>query len=147
MMTRRMTRMFPELSLMPPVGSFVDAMLRTPGFETPEVHAVFPPLNVFEAEDRFIVEAELPGYTLNDLEISMLEGKLSISGKREESLPDNVVLHRRERAGSAEFKRVLKLNVPVAAEKVSATLDSGVLTIELPKAEAAKPKRIEIKIA
>lgn len=147
MMTRRMTRMFPELSLMPPVGSFVDAMLRMPGQETPDVHAVFPPLNVLETDELFIVEAELPGYTMGDLEISMLDGELSITGRREEKLPENVVLHRRERAGSAEFKRVLKLNVPVAAEKVSAKLESGVLTIELPKAEAAKPRRIEIKIA
>ncbi|MBY0311312.1 MAG: Hsp20/alpha crystallin family protein [Phycisphaerales bacterium] len=147
MMTRRMTRMFPELSLMPPVGSFVDAMLRMPGHETPDVHAVFPPLNVLETDEVFIVEAELPGYTMGDLEISMLDGELSIIGRREEKLPENVVLHRRERAGSAEFKRVLKLNVPVASERVSAKLESGVLTIELPKAEAAKPRRIEIKIA
>ncbi len=146
MITRRMSRMFPELSLMPPVGSFVDAMLRTPGFEVPDVHTVFPPLNVFETDESFVVEAELPGFTMGDLEISMLEGELTILGKREEKLPENVVQHRRERAGSTEFKRVLKVNAPVDSEKVSAKLEHGVLTIELPKAEAAKPRRIDIKI-
>lgn len=105
----------------------------------------FPPLNVWEDRDNVYAEAELPGFSMDDLEITMLGNELTISGERREmQVPQGAVFHRRERP-AGEFTRTIRLGVPINADAVSAELNNGVLLVTLPKAEAARPRKIEVK--
>jgi HSP20 family protein len=106
---------------------------------------IFPALNVWEGDDELYVEAELPGIRSDDLDISVVGQQLMIKGRRADFEPEKgVSIHRRER-GSGEFARVIELPVEVNANGVEAKLADGVLLIMLPKAEAAKPRKIEVK--
>jgi len=108
---------------------------------------VFPALNVYQDSDNIYVTAELPGTDVNDTEINVEGDTLHIKGQRK--LPEtdkNVRYHRQER-GSGQFSRTIQLPFPVNTEKVSAEMKLGVLTISLPKADEAKPRKINIKTA
>lgn len=107
---------------------------------------VFPPMNVTQDDDNFYVRAEVPGLTANELSISALRNRLSISGRRE--IPgeqDRVSYHRKERA-EGSFDRTLALPLEVDSERVDAHYADGILTVTLPKAPAAKPRQITVKI-
>ncbi len=107
--------------------------------------AAFPPVNVWEDDDRVFVEAELPGMKAEDLDIQVLGGtELTIKGERQPCVPENGVLHRQERA-FGNFTRTLTLPFAVDADKVEARFENGVLVIQLPKHAAAKPRKIEVK--
>ena len=104
----------------------------------------FPPMNVTQDNDNFYVRAEVPGIKPADLTVSALRNRVSISGKRE--IPkehDKVSYHRQERA-EGEFSRTVTLPGEVATDKVEARYADGVLTLTLPKAEAAKPRQIAV---
>jgi HSP20 family protein len=105
-----------------------------------------PSLDLFEDKDNFIVKAELPGMKKDDIDISLHEGALSISGerKREEQFEDAGTY--REERFFGKFHRSLALPKPVAADKVTATYKDGVLTVTLPKTEEVKPKQIEVSV-
>jgi HSP20 family protein len=104
----------------------------------------FPALNVWEEGDVIYAEAEVPGLKQQDLEISVMGTDLAIHGRRGGDKPEGATYHHQER-GAGEFNRVLRLPVEVDAAKVEATLADGVLLIKLPKAESAKPHKIEVK--
>jgi len=115
-------------------------------FGTPAVPAgVYPPMNVWEENETLFAEAELPGFRNEDVDISVVGNELTIKGARPEANWDEgkPTFHRRER-GVGTFTRVLRLPVEINAEKIEAELRDGVLTIRLPKAEAAKPRKIAI---
>lgn len=103
----------------------------------------FPALNVWEQGDDVFAEAELPGINSEDVDISVVGSDLTIRGKRGHELPQGSTYHRRER-GEGEFTRVLRLPIEVDADRVEATLKNGVLLIKLPKAESAKPRKINV---
>jgi HSP20 family protein len=105
----------------------------------------YPAVNAWEDNDKLYLEAELPGMSMDELEIYVQEGnQLSIKGERKRSEVENGTWHRRER-GFGSFTRVLELPFPVDADKVEAHFKHGVLTLALPKREDAKPRRIEVK--
>jgi HSP20 family protein len=104
---------------------------------------VFPALNIWESGDNFLAEAELPGLKSEDLEISVVGSELTLKGRRPESADESTSYHRRER-GTGEFSRVVRLPMEVDADKVQAQLQDGVLRLTLPKAEAAKPRKIQV---
>jgi HSP20 family protein len=106
---------------------------------------VFPPVNVTEDKDNYYVRAEVPGINAKDLEISALGRRVSISGKREIAKEnDKASYHRKERA-EGEFSRTVTLPADCDASRVNAQCKAGVLTVTLPKAEAAKPRQIVVK--
>lgn len=112
-----------------------------------EPAAGFPPLNLWEENEALHIEAELPGMRMEDLEILVVNNELTIKGCREaETETEGKVYRRRERI-SGEFLRVLTLPSEVDPDKVQATLKNGVLSITLPKAEAARARRIPVKTA
>ncbi|MBI4718610.1 MAG: Hsp20/alpha crystallin family protein [Planctomycetes bacterium] len=108
------------------------------------VRGTFPQVNVWEDSDSLVAEAEIPGLTMQNVEVFVLGDELTIQGKRGETSGEGVTYHRRER-GLGEFSRVLRLPVAIDADKVSAELRDGVLTIRLPKAQAALPRKIQVK--
>lgn len=114
-------------------------------FGSPRREGSFPPINVWEDEGHFYAEAEVPGLQMEDLEILVVGDELTVKGGRKTAAPEGATYHRQER-GAGSFKRVLQLPAEVHAEKVTATLRGGVLTVTLPKAEAAKPRRIQVNV-
>jgi HSP20 family protein len=108
--------------------------------------ARFPAVNVWASEqDGVIVSAELPGVAPEAIDISVTADTLTISGSRSpEDLPEEAQYHRRERYCDA-FERTVQLPFTVNTEGVEAAAENGVLTITLPRAEAEKPRQIEVK--
>ena len=105
---------------------------------------VFPPLNITQDADNFYVRAEVPGVTASELQISAVKNRLSIAGTRQ--IPqehERVSWHRRERA-EGSFNRSITLPADLDTERVEARYTDGVLTLKLPKAEAAKPRQIAV---
>ena len=106
-----------------------------------------PALDLYEDKDSFVVKAELPGMKREDIEVSLHEGSLSISGERKgEEKHAGADMYRTERF-FGRFQRTVALPTPVAADKVQAAYKDGVLTITLPKTEEAKPKQIEVNVS
>ena len=106
---------------------------------------VFPPLNITEDADNYYIRAELPGMNAEQLDLSVTGNDLSISGER--TIPaenESVKYHRRERE-AGRFSRVITLPSQINPAKVSARSVDGILTVLLPKAEEAKPKKISVK--
>jgi HSP20 family protein len=104
-----------------------------------------PALDVYETGDKLVVTVELPGIEPKNVEVSVEDSTLTISGTREFTQEtDEQNYHRIERRYGA-FSRSLRLPDTANAAKVDARFDKGVLTIEVPKREEAKPRRIEIK--
>jgi HSP20 family protein len=110
----------------------------------PLVATAYPLLNVCDEGDALSVEAELPGVKQADLEVFALGNELTIKGRWQSDEGDGRTHHRQERP-VGEFSRVLTLPVEVNADKVEARLSDGVLSIRLPKAESAKPRKISLK--
>jgi HSP20 family protein len=102
------------------------------------------PVNLSEDENHVYVQALVPGLEPNDIDLNVIKGTLTLSGERKEEERAGGIWHRRER-GSGRFLRNVELPVEVDMEKVSAECQRGVLTITLPKAETAKPKKITVR--
>jgi HSP20 family protein len=103
----------------------------------------FPAVNVWEAENELFAEAELPGVRSEDVEVTVVGDELTIKGRRTAPESGEAVFHRRER-GTGEFTRTLRLPIEIDSARVAAKLENGVLSVTLPKAEAAKPRKIEV---
>lgn len=104
----------------------------------------YPPLNVWEDEQNLYAEAEVPGLRMEDLEVYVVGNELTVKGERKAGEGGQETFHRRER-GIGSFQRTVPLPMPIDAEKVEASLRDGVLTITMPKAQEAKPRKIEVK--
>lgn len=106
---------------------------------------VFPLVNVTESSDNYYVRAELPGVNSSDIDISVTGSSLSISGERKIPPEDEKAnYHRRERE-AGRFSRMINLPGQIDTSKVEARCADGVLSVVLPKSEAAKPKQITIR--
>ncbi len=102
-----------------------------------------PAVNAWESADAMYVEMEVPGVQSSQVDISVVGNELSVKVERPDVVQEGVTYHRRER-GVGAFARVLRLPVEVDAEQVGAELRNGVLTITLPKAPAARPRKIQV---
>lgn len=108
---------------------------------TERVTYQLPAVNIYEAEDGFTLEADLPGVTRESLEIYLEQSELTLLGRRNAARPETT--HYRESA-EADFRRVFELNPELDTEKITAGVENGVLTLRLPKREHVKPRRISI---
>jgi len=104
----------------------------------------FPALNVIENETTLYIEAELPGVTLDEIEVTLIGTDLTIKGQRTIEIPDNAHIVRQER-GSLTFERTIELPFDVVADKVEAKITNGVLVIVLPKSENSRTQTIKVK--
>lgn len=103
----------------------------------------FPAVNVWETDQELFAEAEVPGLKESEIDIFVVGSELTLKGERKTSEQPEAAYHRRER-GAGTFTRVVHLPVDVDSSRVSATLRDGVLTVTLPKAETAKPRKIRV---
>jgi len=103
-----------------------------------------PRTNLYDAGDHLAMKIEVPGISKEELKIKVQGNYLEVSGSRKSDAPEGYTAHRVER-GSATFTRSFTLPSDVDTSKVEAELANGLLSLTLPKVEAAKPMQIEIK--
>ena len=102
-----------------------------------------PPVDLYETTDRYVLIAELPGLTRDDIEIQVQDGTVTLQGRRRSPPVPCERYHRVER-GHGAFRRRFSVPVPIDTQGVSADLKEGVLTVTLPKSADAMPRRIEV---
>ena len=103
---------------------------------------VAPPASVIEINDGYTLQVEMPGVNKEGLEVSVENNELTITGRR--SLPniEGTILHRESR--TENFRRSFELDPSIDTGKISAKIDQGVVTLQLPKAEHVKPRKISV---
>ncbi len=141
---------WPAMDVMYPnrLGRLLEEVLGAPfAREENMLGAWMPPVDVIEEKEFIRIVAEVPGVLPEDVKISLENNLLTIRGekKKEEEAKDAKV-HRFERTWGM-FERSFTLPSTIDADRIVARYDGGVLTIQLPKVEAAKPRQISVKIA
>jgi len=127
------------------VRSDIARLLEAAAGDTSVSAGVFPPLNLTQDDDNFYLRAEVPGMKPDELSISALRNRVTLSGKREIPTEEKPVsYHRKERAEGA-FSRSISIPIEVDTSRADARFADGILTLTLPKAEAAKPRQITVK--
>jgi HSP20 family protein len=113
----------------------------------PGTAAWSPALDLFDMEERLVAKVELPGLSKEEIDISYQEGVLTVGGERKSEFPEGKQpeTYRSERC-TGKFQRSISLPFPIQAEKIHATYKNGVLTIDLPKSEEAKPRKVEVSV-
>jgi HSP20 family protein len=107
----------------------------------------FPAVNVWQGPEAVAVTAELPGMEPGDIEISVKDDLLTLSGERKApQVPEGARWHRRER-GFGKFSRTIRLPFAAREDRIEARMAHGVLRIAIARPEELKPKKIEIKAA
>src|SRR4051812_7547127 len=132
------------ISLRDAMNSLLQQSFVRPGsLSAPDGHDT-PPLDVSETEDEFVVKAALPGIKPEDVQITVQGDTLTIRGEcKAEEEKKGEHWHLRERRFGA-FQRSVALATPVNSDQAQAHYEHGVLTLTLPKSEAAKPRQIKI---
>lgn len=103
-----------------------------------------PRVNIYDGGANLVVEADVPGLREKDLDVSLKDGVLSIAGERKAETLEGFTAHRRER-GAYRFSRSLKLPVKLDAEKATAVVKDGVLTVTIAKAQDVLPRQIPVR--
>jgi HSP20 family protein len=104
-----------------------------------------PAFDVSETEGEIIVKAEIPGIKVEDIDITLTDGLLTIKGERKMEKEDKQENYHRIERQFGTFSRSLNLGLKVKADGIDAGYKDGILTVTLPKAEEDKPKKIEVK--
>jgi HSP20 family protein len=99
-------------------------------------------VNVSEQDDAYVLSALVPGLKAEDLNIQVLENVVSIEGEYQSADTEYVL----NELPSGSFRRTLRMPTEIESEKVEAKIADGVLTLNLPKAESSRPKRINISV-
>jgi HSP20 family protein len=123
------------------IERFFDETAR--GYYPGQRRALYPPLVLSEDESNVYIKAEMPGVSMDDVELTLTDKSFSIKGERK---AEQGKYFRQERP-TGVFQRIVTLNTPVDRDAVSASLTNGVLVVTLPKSEASKPKKISIDIS
>ncbi len=139
-MEREMNRMFRNFSR----GFFEDAPFRS---ELMERAAPMPKLDVTETDEEVQVTAELPGMEEKDIEVSLADNVLTLSGEKKHEKEEKQKNYYRMERSFGKFERRIPLPAEIQSEKIEATFKKGVLTVKLPKSEKAKKevKKIAVK--
>ena len=106
-----------------------------------------PALDVFDDKDNLVVKVELPGLKKDEINLSLHDGVLTISGERKQEHEEKDGESFRSERYFGKFQRSVTLPTAVDAGKVNASYKDGVLTVDLPKAEEAKPKQIAVSVS
>ncbi len=106
------------------------------------VNYLTPLANILESKDSYVLEAEMPGVNNDGLEITVENGELTIVGHRAAVANRGREMYRESRA--VDYRRSFELDPAIDTTKIVAKIDQGVLTLQLPKAEAVKPRKIAV---
>jgi HSP20 family protein len=103
---------------------------------------ITPPASVTEIADGYMLEIEMPGVKKDGLEISVENNELTIIGRRSLPAVEGTLIHRESRPEN--FRRAFEIYPSIDADKISAKIDQGLVTLTLPKAEHVKPRKITV---
>jgi HSP20 family protein len=104
----------------------------------------WPTINLHDDGNELFLQAEVPGLSEQDIQLSLNQNVLSISGERNVDAPKDYAVHRQERV-AIKFARSFSLPCQVDPEKVAAQVKDGVLTVSMEKAKEAQPRKITVK--
>jgi len=125
---------------------FEESFGRPKAFNAPTGEAWYPPVDILESKDSYLIRAELPGMKKEDFNLELKEGVLTLSGERKVEEPTNgVECHRSERL-AGKFFRSFYLPQAIQHEGIKATYRDGILDVYVPKAEEAKSKQIPVSV-
>ena len=119
----------------------------TPAAVAPTGGVWAPAVDIHETKDSFVVKAELPGMKQEDIQITIVENTLTLKGERRQENEVRNGGYTRIEGAYGTFQRALALPLVVDPDKVKAKYKDGVLEIELPKKEEAKPKEIKVRVS
>jgi HSP20 family protein len=104
---------------------------------------VRPAVNIYETQEGYVLEAELPGVNKDGVSVHLDGNILTVEGRRAAPvLPEDGFFYRESSA--ADFRRVFEVDPAIEAGKISGRMEQGILTLTLPRAEAAKPRKIAV---
>jgi|AP95_1055475.scaffolds.fasta_scaffold07292_5 HSP20 family protein len=104
----------------------------------------YPAVNLYSGDDEAVVTAELPGYSAEEIEVSVAGNALTLRGSRaSDEASEGEAYRRRERRGNS-FSRAVKIPFKVGEKGISAEFKDGILTVKLPRADEDKPKKIKV---
>jgi HSP20 family protein len=103
---------------------------------------ITPAATVLENTDGYVLEVEMPGVSKENLEMWLEKNELTILGRRSPLSVEGTLIHRESR--SENFRRSFELDPSIDADKISAKIEHGVVTLTLPKAEQVKPRKIAV---
>lgn len=127
--------------------SFTDRFGSTQKPEDDYETALWAPLaDIIEKDDSYLVKADIPGLSKNDVKVSYVNGNLSISGERKEEKESKDANYHRIERSFGKFYRSFNLPDGIDENNINAEFKDGTLIISVPKSEKAKPKQIDIKI-
>ena len=123
--------------------AFTDRMI--PWWQREETEEWLPSINFSKKNGNYLLTAELPGISKEDIEVKIDEGVLTVSGKKEHHTEEKEADYYFKETSSGSFSRSIKLPGSVEEEKVEATFKDGVLTVTLPHKEEPETKTIKVK--
>jgi HSP20 family protein len=107
-----------------------------------EEQSITPPASVTEITDGYVLEIEMPGVKKDGLDISVENNELTVIGRRSLPAVEGTLIHRESRPEN--FRRTFELDPSIDADKISAKVDQGLVTLTLPEAEHVKPRKITV---
>ena len=113
----------------------------------PYAGSAYPKVNVYEYDDKIGIVAEIPGLNKKQLDVSVEEGVLTISGDKHSTFNDEGAKVIRRELKQSSFKRSFELGELLDGEHISASFKDGILSVSIPKTEPVKPKKTNVKIS
>jgi HSP20 family protein len=104
---------------------------------------ITPEVNIYENKDGYFLEAEMPGVNKPALELTLEGYTLTLVGRRQDRPASGSVVQ--SEARPADFRRVFELDPAIDTTRINARMEQGLLTVELPKAEAVKPRKVKVE--
>lgn len=118
-----------------------------PTFLSPAAARRFPLVNFSEDEGSVYIDALVPGVDPREIDLSVLRNTVTISGERNPFPEEKGQIVHRTELGSGRFTRTLELPVDIDPDRISAECRDGIMRITLPKAEHARPKKIDVRVS
>lgn len=115
---------------------------KQPATASSPVSYLTPVANIRETQEGYVLEAEMPGVGRDGLEITVDRGELTLVGHRTPRMPAGEALYRESRG--SDYRRLFELDPSIDTAKIAAKLEQGVLTLQLPKTAAVKPRKIAV---
>jgi HSP20 family protein len=127
-----MDRLFDSLSVRPDRGLWRDG-------------SFFPPVDVSESEEEYVVRAEIPGMRQEEIKVNMVDNVLTLKGEKKFEKDEKKANYHHQERVYGYFERSFTLGTPIQADRIKARYQNGVLEVHLPKSEAVKLKEIRIE--
>ncbi len=108
----------------------------------PQDQYLNPEVNIFETNEGYTLEAEMPGVGKDGIEITLETNELTLIGRRKQDIPKAEALWRE--SSQADYRRVFQLDPAIDTNKIEARIEQGLLTLRLPKSERVKPRKVTV---